>query len=42
MMKLLAKRRATRVTRAGSNFRKPVLGTTCHTQCVYGGCWNLL
>jgi len=27
---------------AGLNFRKPVPGTTCHTQCVGYGCRNLL
>jgi len=27
---------------AGPNFRKGVLGTTCHTQCVGCECGNLL
>jgi len=31
-----------RFLHAGSNFRKPFPVMTCHTQCVYCGCRNLL
>jgi len=44
MTKLLTKHRATgrELPRVGANFWKPLLGTTCHTQCGCCGCWNLL